>query len=226
MIVRSWFFEDGRRKYLRPGFGQQPVEVFPVPDVDECKQHPYCFPHGFPAHRFLQSPLMDTAATFHSLFDQEHPDAKGCHHIGKGWVSMAVIMLEMVAKNIFQGRKSFMFNFPAGPTRTHHGHHPFFGEGEIGYPGPGPALAIGSDLGVMEEIDRKVNVSFVQGDIRAPPELVGDDPFRGRFGLGVGADMRIAVDPVKEECVVARLHAQDETDGVVAEVFDVGTIGG
>ena len=83
---------------------------------------------------------MDTAATFHSLFDQEHPDAKG--------------------------------------------------------------------------------------DIRAPPELVGDDPFRGPFGLGVGADMRIAVDPVKEECVVARLHAQDETDGVVAEVFDVGAIGG
>ena len=63
-------------------------------------------------------------------------------------------------------------------------------------------------------------------DIRAPPELVGDDPFRGPFGLGVGADMRIAADPVKEECVVARLHAQDETDVVVAEVFDGGTIGG
>ena len=169
---------------------------------------------------------MDTAATFHSLFDQEHPDAKGCHPIGKVLVSMAVLRLERVAKTIVQGRTSFMFNFPAGPTRTHHGHHPFFGEGEIGYPGPGPALAIGSDLGVMEEIDRKVNVSFVQGDIRAPPELVGDDPFRGPFGLGVGADMRIAVDPVKEEFVVARLHAQDETDVVVAEVFDVGTIGG
>ena len=169
---------------------------------------------------------MDTAATFHSLFDQEHPDAKGCHPIGKVLVSMAVIMLEIVAKTIVQGRTSFMFNFPAGPTRTHHGHHPFFGAGEIGYPGPSSALAIGSDLGGMEDIDRKGNVSFVQGDIRAPPELVGDNPFRGPFGLGVGADMRIAADPVKEECVVARLHAQDETDGVVAEVFDVGAIGG
>ena len=226
MIVRLRFFEDGLRKYLHPGFGQQPVEVFPVPDVDECKQHPYLFPHVFPAHLFLQGPLMDTAAKFHSLFDQEHQHAKSCHHIGKVLVSMAVIMLEIVAKNIFQGRKSFIFNFPAGPTRTHHGHHPFFAEGEIGYPGPGTASAIGTDLGVMEEIDLKVNVGLVQGNIRAPPEPVGYNPFPGPFGPGVGPDIRMAVDPVEEEFVVSRLHAQDETDVVVPEVFDVGTVGG
>ena len=226
MIVRLRFFEDGLRKDLHPGFGQQPVEVFPVPDVDEREQHPYLFPHVFPAQLFLQGSLMDTATEFRNLVDQEHQHAQGCHHIGKVLVSMAIIMLEIVAENVFQGGKSFVLHLPAGTARTHHRHHPFLVEGEIGCPGPGPAPAIGPDLGVMEEIDLKVNVGLVQGDITAPPELVGHDPFRGPFGPGVGPDIRMAVDPVEKEPVVTRLHAQDETDVVVPEVFDVGTIGG
>ncbi len=226
MFVPLRFFEEGLRKYFLPGFGKQPVEVFPVPDVDECEQHPHLFPQVFPAQLFLQGPLMDTAAKFHSLFDQEHQHAKGCHHIGKVLVSMAVIMLEIVAKNILQGGKLLIFHFPAGTTRTHHGHHPFLAEGEIGYPGPGPAAVIGTDLGVMEEVDLEINVCLVQGDIMDPPELVGCNPFAGPFGPGVGPDIRMALDPVEKEPVVSRLHAQDETDVVVPEVFDVGSIGG
>ena len=226
MIARLRFFEDGFRKYLHPGFGKQPVEVVPVPDVDEREQHPYLFPHVFPAQLFRQGFLMDRATKFRNLVDQEHQNAQGCHHIGKVLVSMAIIMLEIVAKNIFQGRKTFILYLPAGTARTHHRHHPFLVEGEIGYPGPGPAIAIGPDLGVMEEIDLKVNVCLVQGDIRTPPELVGCNPFQGPFHPGVGPDIRMALDPVEKEPVVTRLHAQDETDVVVPEVFDVGTIGG
>jgi len=139
---------------------------------------------------------------------------------------MAMIMPGIVAGHVFRGRKIFIFNRPAGPARMHHSHHPFLLEGETGCPGPGPASAIGTGPGAVEEGDPRVDVRPVQGNIRAPPGVVCHDPSCSPFGPGVGPDIRMAGDPVGREPVVSRLHARDETDAVVPEVPDVGTVGG
>ncbi len=82
---------------------------------------------------------------------------------------MAVIVLEIGAENVFQDGKSFLFHLPAGTAARIIWSHPFVLEGEIGYPGPGPAPAIGTDRSVMEEGDPKGDGGLVQGNSTAPP---------------------------------------------------------
>ncbi len=194
------------------------MEVFPVPDVNSIRVLSRMYSlQGFP---------MGTAAMLRRLFDREHRHAQVCHHIDRALVSMAMIMPGIVAGHVFRGAKDFHFHLPAGPARTHHSHHPFLLEGKAGCPGPSPASAIGTGPGAVEEGDPRVDVRPVQGNIRVPPGVVCHDPSCGPFGPGVGPDIRMAGDPVGREPVVSRLHARDETDAVVPEVPDVGTVGG
>ena len=58
-----------------------------------------------------------------------------------------------------------------------------------------------------------------------PSEPVGDNPFRGPFGMGVGMGIGMAVDPLEHQLVVSGLDPDDVTQVKILQMLDVGTIG-
>ena len=140
---------------------------------------------------------------------------------------MAIIVLEIVATGFgFQRLEDLVFDTPPRTGGFHHGHHPFLVEGEVRYPTPVGGVAIRPDLGIVEDRDLKVEIGIVQGNIVVPAEPVGDTPFRGPFGLGVGPGIGMAVDPVEHELVVSGLDPDDIAQVKVLQILDMGTIGG
>ncbi len=140
---------------------------------------------------------------------------------------MAIIVLEIVATGFgCQRLEGLVFDTPPRTGGFHHGPHPFLMEGEVGYPTPVGGCAIRLDLGRVEDRDLKVEIGIVQGNIVVPAEPVGDTPFRGPFGLGVGPGIGMAVDPVEHELVVSGLDPDDLAQVKVLQRLDMGTIGG
>ena len=78
---------------------------------------------------------------------------------------------------------------------------------------------------MLENRDLQVEIGIVQGNIAAPSEPVGDNPFRGPFGMGVGMGIGMAADPPEHGLVVSGPDPDDATQVRILQMLDVGTIG-
>ena len=186
----------------------------------------HLLPHILLAHRLFQGfPEVRTTPLFHR-FHPEHPHAAIRHDTGEVLVAMAELVLERVAIGLgLQRLEGFVFDPPPRAGGFHHGHHPFCGKWEVGDPTPVDGCAIRPALGIPENRDRKVEMGIVQGNIVVPSEPMGDNPFRGPFGMGVGMGVRMAVNPLEHARVVPRLDPDDRTQVKVLQMLDVGAIG-